>query len=95
MYFEQEHQKLGYYIDRAGGFGERPWRSRIYVTYANGKSRKTKNFGFFHFYPRVEPGSIVVVPTRPEGKAAGSFVSQVLVTSLPIFVAFLLAKVNL
>jgi hypothetical protein len=95
LYFENEHKKLGYYIDRAGGFGERPWRSRIYVTYANGKSRKTKNFGFFHFYPKVEAGSIVVVPARPDGKAAGSFVSQVLITSLPIFVAFLLAKVKL
>ena len=81
-----------YYIDRAGGFGVRPWKRRIYVTYASGKSRKTKNFGFFHFYPKVEAGSIVVVPTRPEGKGVGNFAVQVLVTSLPIFVAFLLTK---
>ncbi len=92
MYVDEDHSKLLYYIDRSGGFGVRPWKKRIYVTYANGKSRKTKNFGFFHFYPKVEAGSIVVVPTRPEGKGLGNFASQVLVTSLPIFVAFLLTK---
>ena len=92
MYADKDHLNLMYYIDRAGGFGVRPWKRRIYVTYANGKSRKTKNFGVFHFYPKVEPGSIVVVPTRPEGKGVANFASQVLVTSLPIFVAFLLTK---
>ncbi len=92
MYADEDHTKLMYYIDRAGGFGVRPWKRRIYVTYANGKSRKTKNFGIFHFYPKVEAGSIVVVPTRPEGKFVGNFATQVLVTSIPIFVAFLLTK---
>ena len=92
MYADEDHTNLMYYIDRAGGFGVRPWKRRIYVTYANGKSRKTKNFGLFHFYPKVEAGSIVVVPNRPEGKSLGTFASQVLVTSLPIFVAFLLTK---
>ena len=92
MYVDKDHSDLRHYIDRAGGFGVRPWKSRIHVTYASGKSRKTKNFGFFHFYPKVEAGSIVVVPTRPEGKGVGNFASQVLVTSLPIFVAFLLTK---
>ena len=92
MYMDEDHTNLSYYIDRAGGFGVRPWKRRIYITYANGKSRRTKNFGIFHFYPKVEAGSIVVVPTRPEGKGFGNFTTQVLVTSLPIFVAFLLTK---
>jgi protein involved in polysaccharide export with SLBB domain len=92
MYVDEDHTNLMYYIDRAGGFGVRPWKKRIYVTYANGKSRKTKNFGIFHFYPKVEAGSIVVIPTRPEGKGLGNFASQVLITSVPIFVAFLLTK---
>ena len=56
IYFDKEHTNLGYYIDKAGGFGVRPWRKRIYVTYANGKSKRTHNFGFFHFYPKVEAG---------------------------------------
>ncbi|HJY23725.1 MAG TPA: hypothetical protein VJ279_12610, partial [Hanamia sp.] len=92
MYFDKEHSNLGYYIDKAGGFGERPWRKRIYVTYANGKSQRTKNFGFFHFYPKVEEGSIVVVPVKPQNKVIGNFASQILVTAIPIFVAYLLTQ---
>ncbi|MEO6683117.1 MAG: SLBB domain-containing protein [Ginsengibacter sp.] len=94
MYYDKDHSNLLYYIDRAGGFGVRPWKRRVYVTYANGKSRKTKNFGIFHFYPKVEPGSIVVVPNRPESKNLGNFASQILVTSLPILVAYLLTQVK-
>jgi protein involved in polysaccharide export with SLBB domain len=92
MYFDKEHSNLNYYIDKAGGFGERPWRNRIYVTYANGKSQRTKNFGFFRFYPKVEEGSIVVVPIKPQNKAIGTFASQILVTAIPIFIAYLLTQ---
>ena len=47
--FDKEHSNVGYYIDKAGGFGQRPWRNRVYVQYANGKSRRTKNIFFLHF----------------------------------------------
>ena len=56
------------------------------------KVKRTHNFGFFHFYPKVEEGSIIVVPEKPEGKNFADFVSQVLVTSLPFFMAFLLTR---
>jgi protein involved in polysaccharide export with SLBB domain len=92
IFFDHEHGKIGYYIDKAGGLGIRPWRKRIYVTYANGRSRRTHNFGFFHFYPRVQPGSVIVVPQRPEGKNAGNFFLQSLVTSIPILMAFAITK---
>jgi protein involved in polysaccharide export with SLBB domain len=92
MYFEKEHTNLGYYIDKAGGYGERPWRSRIFVTYANGKSSRTRNFGFFHFYPKVEAGSVVTVPVKPQGKSVTTFVSQAFVTAIPIFIAYILTK---
>jgi protein involved in polysaccharide export with SLBB domain len=92
IYFDKEHKNLSYYIDQAGGFGVRPWRTRIYVTYANGKSKRTKNFGFFHFYPNVEEGSTVVVPVKPEGKGITDFATQVLVSAVPIFAAVIFAK---
>ena len=82
--FDKEHTNLGYYIDRAGGFGIRPWRSRVYVKYANGRSRRTHNFGFFHFYPRVEEGSYVVVPVKPAGQDVADIIKSVVITSLPI-----------
>ena len=92
IYFDNQHTKLGYYIDKAGGFGVRPWRKRIFVTYANGRSRRTHNFGFFHFYPRVQEGSIVVVPEKPEGKNFANFASQVLVTSLPLLLVYIITR---
>jgi protein involved in polysaccharide export with SLBB domain len=42
VYFDKAHTNLSYYVDQAGGFGIRPWRKRIYVTYANGKSKRFK-----------------------------------------------------
>ncbi|MDQ6904517.1 MAG: SLBB domain-containing protein, partial [Bacteroidota bacterium] len=92
IYFDKEHTSLGYYIDKAGGYGIRPWRKRIYVTYASGRSRRTHNFGFLHFYPKVEQGSIVVVPVKPEGKNLGDFASQVFVTALPLLIVYAITR---
>ena len=89
IYFDKEHTNLGYYIDKAGGFGERPWRSRIYVTRGNGKSQKTKNFGFIHFYPKVHEGSVVTVPVKPQGKAVTSLLTQSFITAIPLALVYL------
>jgi protein involved in polysaccharide export with SLBB domain len=85
--FDKEHTRVGYYIDKAGGFGIRPWRKRIYVTYANGKSRRTKNLFFIHFYPKVKEGSVVTVPSRPEGAEITDTLLQVVVSAIPVALA--------
>lgn len=90
--FDKEHTNVIYYIDKAGGFGIRPWRSRVFVTYANGKSRRTRNFLFFHFYPKIEEGSVVNIPKRPEGQEVLDIVKQTAVSLVPIFVTALLLK---
>lgn len=94
VFFDKEHQDIKYYIDKAGGFGTRPWRKRIYVTYPNGSSKRTKSFGFFHFYPKVTSGSVVTIPERPQSKTVGNFASQALVTSIPILVAYILTTLK-
>jgi polysaccharide biosynthesis/export protein len=90
--FDKEHTNVGYYIDKAGGFGIRPWRKRIYVTYANGKSRRTKNLFFMHFYPRVKEGAVVTVPVRPEGAELTDTLLQVVTSSIPIILAAYIVK---
>ncbi|HVZ98603.1 MAG TPA: SLBB domain-containing protein [Chitinophagaceae bacterium] len=92
IYFDKDHSRLGYYIDKAGGFGIRPWRKRIFVTYANGRSKRTHNFGFLHFYPRVDAGSTIVVPPRPEGKNVSDIATQALVTTLPLLIVYFITK---
>ncbi|HXS56412.1 MAG TPA: SLBB domain-containing protein [Hanamia sp.] len=92
IYFDKDHSQLNYYIDKAGGFSERPWRKRIYVTYANGKSKRTKNFGFFHFYPKIDQGSVITVPVKPQGKGFTNIATQGFVTAIPILIAYLLTR---
>lgn len=91
--FDKEHSNVGYYVDKAGGFGIRPWKKRIYVTYANGKSKRTFNLFFIHFYPRVQEGSTIHVPVRPEGAEVTDAVLQVALSSIPIAVAAFIAKI--
>lgn len=90
--YDKEHTNLSYYIDKAGGFGIRPWRKRIYVTYANGRSKRTRSFAFFNFYPRVEEGSTVIVPERPRGQEVGEFIKSALVATVPIILTTILLK---
>ena len=92
LYFDKEHSNLSYYIDKAGGYGIRPWKKRIYVTYANGTSKRTKSFGFFHFFPQVEEGSTIVVPLKPEGRVIGDFIQQAATTVIPAVLTYLLIK---
>lgn len=91
--YDKEHSNVGYYVDKAGGYGIRPWRRRVYVTYANGKSKRTFNLFFLHFYPRVTEGSTIHVPVRPEGAEVTDAVVQVALSSIPIAVAAFIAKI--
>ena len=90
--FDKDHPKLIYYIDKAGGFGIRPWRRRIFVTYANGKSRRTKSFFMFHFYPRVEEGSIITVPSRPQGAEISDLAKSTIVAAIPVILTGIIFK---
>ncbi len=96
MAFDKEHTNLLYYIDKAGGFGIKPWRSRVYVQYANGKSKRTKNIFFMHFYPKVEEGSTVMVPTKPSGSQVGEVIRnagmQLITTAAAIGVSAVIAN---
>ncbi|MFT3910170.1 MAG: SLBB domain-containing protein [Ferruginibacter sp.] len=90
--FDKEHTHLPYYIDKAGGYGIKPWRKRVYVKYANGKSRRTRSFGFLHFYPRVQEGSVIVVPQRPAGGEGSDIVKSVIVAAIPVILTAIIFK---
>ena len=55
-------------IESVGGFTNKSIKKEVYVEYQNGLRKVTKTFLFFKFYPRVYPGSIVVVPEKPENE---------------------------
>jgi protein involved in polysaccharide export with SLBB domain len=54
-----------YYVKNSGGWGATPDKRHLYVTYPDGSSGMTKNFVFI-FFPKVKPGSQIVVPKKPE-----------------------------
>jgi protein involved in polysaccharide export with SLBB domain len=53
-------------ISAAGGISEYAKRGRAYVVYANGKSDRTKHFGFFRISPAIKPGCEVILPETNE-----------------------------
>lgn len=55
-----------YYINRSGGYGDNANKRKTYVKYANGYTVSTKGFLGFKKYPKVMPGSVVVVPEKPK-----------------------------
>ena len=59
-------------IESVGGFTNKSVKKEVYVEYQNGLRKVTKTFLFFKFYPRVYPGSIVVVPKKQENEQTTS-----------------------
>jgi protein involved in polysaccharide export with SLBB domain len=57
---------LGQYIGRTGGFSSAAKRSKAYVIYANGSSQRTTTFLGFRFYPKVLPGTEIIIPGKAE-----------------------------
>jgi len=90
--YDSKHRRVRYYIDKAGGFGVKPWRKRIFITYANGKSRRTRNFLFLHFYPKVRPGSMVTVPTRPQGQEFSDILKTTLASVITVVTTAIIFK---
>ena len=53
------------YIDEAGGFSSTADKKSVYVLEVDQSSKSTKSFLWFRNYPRVSPGSMVIVPSKP------------------------------
>ena len=51
-------------INRAGGFAENAKKNSVYVVYQNGGVSSTKSFLFFNNYPKLKPGSKIIVPEK-------------------------------
>lgn len=53
-------KKIKYYVEQAGGYGDRAQKSKAYIVYMNGSVAKAKG------NPVIEPGCQIIVPTKPE-----------------------------
>ena len=80
---------FAYYLDAVGGTDAKAWRKKAYVIYPNGKAAVTGHFLFWRSYPKVLPGSQIVVPEKPETKkmSTGEWVSiGSVITSLALLI---------
>jgi protein involved in polysaccharide export with SLBB domain len=59
-------KSLKNYINSAGGFTSEAIPRKTIVKYANGYVKSTSSILGLKFYPNVEPGAEVYVPTKPE-----------------------------
>jgi protein involved in polysaccharide export with SLBB domain len=55
-----------YYIKNSGGIKDRGWLRKVYVVHANGSASTSGSFFGIRNYPKVLPGSKIIVPEKPE-----------------------------
>jgi protein involved in polysaccharide export with SLBB domain len=83
------------YVNGAGGYTQRAYRSRAYVVYANGSAKGSTNFVLFNVHPRIKAGAEIIVPTRQERKRVNAIEIASIsasVTTLAVLVISLFKK---
>lgn len=56
----EPEKKLGYYVDQAGGYGQRARKGKAFIVYQNGKVARAKR------NTKIEPGCQIIVPSKPQ-----------------------------
>jgi protein involved in polysaccharide export with SLBB domain len=61
------NSQYGYedYLSQAGGYADRAIKRKVFVTYANGYTERTRHFLFFRINPKIQPGSVITIPGKP------------------------------
>ena len=84
------------YVKAAGGFAARAHKKKTYVVYPNGQSASVDHILFFRRYPKVVPGTEVIVPQKPESDISsqnyiqmGATVTSALSTAAVVIVTLL------
>jgi protein involved in polysaccharide export with SLBB domain len=80
---------FNYYLESVGGTDAKGWKKKAYIIYPNGKAAVSNTFFFIRSYPKVLPGSQIVVPEKPETKkmSTGEWVSiGSIITSIALLI---------
>jgi protein involved in polysaccharide export with SLBB domain len=78
-----------YYLSSVGGTDAKGWKKKAYIIYPNGKAAVSNTFLFIRSYPKVLPGSQIVIPEKPETRkmSTGEWVSiGSIITSIALLV---------
>jgi len=87
---------VSYYLSQAGGTTENARRSKIYVLYANGNIKRTKNgiFGIFRSYPAVEAGAEIIVPRKVDKKGLDAQQTVGLTSAIVSLVSLIMVTIS-
>jgi protein involved in polysaccharide export with SLBB domain len=72
-----DSQRFLSYISDAGGITDKGNLKKSYIQYSNGINRKIHHFLFFRRYPKVTPGSKIIVPEKSETAGRGLSVIEI------------------
>jgi len=83
-----------YYINSSGGFNINSKKNLSYIIYPNGKINRTRKIFIFNQYPKVLPGSEIVVPEIPANSKfnAQSYINTITSTISSALTLFLLVN---
>jgi protein involved in polysaccharide export with SLBB domain len=62
----EKNKGFAHYINAVGGIDNQGWLSKSYIIYPNGEAAVSKSFLFIRSSPKVTPGSLIIVPQKPE-----------------------------
>jgi len=85
----QKGRGFNYYLSSVGGTDARGWKKHAYIIYPNGKAAVASTLLFIRSYPKVLPGSQIVIPEKPEARkmSTGEWVSiGSIITSIALLV---------
>ncbi|MGL4631678.1 MAG: SLBB domain-containing protein [Leadbetterella sp.] len=58
--------KFSDYISSSGGFTKKSASNKSFIIYPNGSVDRTRSLFFIRIYPKVQPGSEIIVPSKQE-----------------------------
>lgn len=65
------------YISDAGGVTDKGNMRRAYIQYSNGISKQINHFLFFRNYPKVTPGSKIIIPEKTDTQRRGLSIVEI------------------
>ncbi|MDP4268704.1 MAG: SLBB domain-containing protein [Bacteroidota bacterium] len=90
----QKGKSFGFYVNNAGGYSTNAKTSKSYIIHANGSVEVTTCFLGLKFYPKVKPGSRIIVPEKPVRKSMTTAETVAISTSLVSVLAILLSVIK-
>lgn len=94
--FNFESNNFKSYISKAGGVTDKGNLKKAYIQYSNGINQKIRHFLFFRIYPKVLPGSKIIVPEKVDipGKGISPVEISALIGALSALVSLIAVLKN-